>query len=82
MTVEALSLPEPFADDKRQYRSDMVQDKYSYSVKGPMPLDDFCKWPLDPRKRLCHMNASLSKSSISFSVHPRVGRDCRNIITS
>ena len=36
----------------------------------------------DPLKRLCQMNASLSNSSISFSVHCFVGRLCRNIMIS
>lgn len=36
----------------------------------------------DPLNRLCQMKASLSKSSISFSVHSLVGRLCRNIMIS
>jgi len=62
-------------------------DSSCYDIM-PMPLDDGVrllpplKCALDPLKRLCHMKASLSSNSISFSVHSRVGRACKNIITS
>lgn len=47
----------------------------------PMGIVLFCvrKCALDPRNRLCQMKASLSRSSMSFSVHSRVGSACRNI---
>ena len=37
---------------------------------------------LEPRKRDCQMNASDKRSSMSFSVQSRVGKDWRNIIVS
>jgi hypothetical protein len=49
----------------------------------PLPLEFvFLRCAPLPLKRLCQIKASLSKSSISFSVHCRVGSDCRNIIIS
>jgi hypothetical protein len=44
--------------------------------------DELLKCALEPRKRLCHINASLNNSSISFSVHCLVGRACKNMRTS
>lgn len=46
----------------------------------PVPLR--CTCALLPLNRLCQMNASLSKSSTSFSVHSFVGKDCKNIMIS
>ena len=45
-------------------------------------LPEFRKCALDPRNKLCHMKASLNRSSISFSVQSLVGRACRNIMIS
>lgn len=36
----------------------------------------------DPLNKLCQMKASLRSSSMSFSVHSRVGSDWRNIMIS
>lgn len=44
-----------------------------------MVLFDVLKCALDPLNRLCQMKASLRSSSMSFSVHSRVGNACRNI---
>ena len=46
----------------------------------PPPCCEICA--LLPLNKLCQINASLSKSSISFSVQFFVGRDCRNIMIS
>lgn len=43
---------------------------------------EFLRCALDPRNKLCQMKASLRRSSISFTVQLRVGRDWRNIIIS
>lgn len=43
---------------------------------------EFLRCALDPRNKLCQMKASLSTSSISFSVQDLVGRACKNIMTS
>lgn len=43
---------------------------------------EFRKCALEPLNSVCQIYASLSSSSISFSVHSRVGSDCRNIMIS
>jgi hypothetical protein len=62
-------------------------DSSHYYYDGPSePMDggplEFLKCALELWKRLCQMKASLSKSSISFSVQSLVGRACKNIRTS
>ena len=49
----------------------------------PLPLFPvFCRWALLPLNKLCQIKASLSNSSMSFSVHWRVGSAWRNIMIS
>lgn len=65
--------------------ADYLAQPIPYNPPPPSPSTPlllFSTCPLAPLKRLCQINASLNKSSTSFSVQSRVGRDCRNIIIS
>ena len=63
-------------------RADVFQHCFHPGPNPPIGrsiADVLRKCARDPPYRLCQMNASLSSSSISFSVHSRVGKACRNM---
>lgn len=63
--------------EKERYVSNPIQVADDGVVLDPpRRCDD------EPLNNDCQMNASLRRSSISFSVHSRVGKACKNIITS
>jgi hypothetical protein len=65
------------------------EDYYGFYLSGPIPTvllpsraPIFFKCAALPPNKLFQIKASLSSSSMSFSVHSRVGSDWRNIMIS
>lgn len=67
---------------KRPFVSSKPESAH-HRFKAPLLPPLVClTWALLPLNRLCQIKASLSKSSMSFSVHSLVGSDCKNIMIS
>ena len=71
--------------DRKRISESGLQMWLSDCYDGPIPPigraidEEPRRCALEPRNRLCQMNASLNSSSMSFSVHSRVGNACKNI---